>query len=82
MKAKLIYNLEDQDDSIKLLRAMKSEDMIFAINDIINISKKLHKMFENMDNTNNDVFDGINEYTNMIVEVLVDRGINVDELMP
>lgn len=82
MKAKLIYNLEDQDDSIKLLRAMKSEDMIFAINDIINISKKLHRMFENMDNTNNDVFDGINEYTNMIVEVLVDRGINVDELMP
>lgn len=82
MKAKLIYNLEDQDDSIKLLRAMKSEDMIFAINDIINISKKLHRMFENMDNTDNDVFDGINEYTNMIVEVLVDRGINVDELMP
>lgn len=82
MKAKLIYDLENQDDSIKLLRAMKSEDMIFAINDIINISKKLHRMFENMDNTDNDVFDGINEYTNMIVEVLVDRGINVDELMP
>jgi hypothetical protein len=81
MKAKLIYDLENQDDSIKLLRAMKSEDMIFAIYDIINISKKLHRMFENMDNTDNDVFDGINEYTNMIVEVLVDRGINVDELM-
>lgn len=82
MKAKLIFDLENQDDSLKLLRAMKSEDMIFAINDILSVNKKLHRMFENMGNTDNDVFDGINEYTNMIVEVLVDRGINVDELMP
>ena len=81
MKAKLIFDLESQDDSIKLLRAMKSEDMIFAIYDIININKKLHRMFENMDNTDNDVFDGINEYTNMIVEVLVDRGIDVNALL-
>ncbi len=81
MKAKLIYDLESQDDSIKLLRAMKSEDMIFAINDILSINKKLHRMFENMDNTDNDVFDGINEYTNMIVEILVDRGIDVNALL-
>lgn len=81
MKAKLIFDLENQDDSIKLLRAMKSEDMIFAINDILSINKKLHRMFENMDNTDNDVFDGINEYTNMIVEILVDRGIDVNALL-
>lgn len=82
MKAKLIFDLENPDDSLKLLRAMKSEDMIFAINDILSVNKKLHRLFENMDNTDNDVFDGINEYTNMILEILVDRGINVDELMP
>ena len=80
-KAKLIYDLDSPDDSIKLLRAMKSEDMIFAINDILSVNKKLHRMFENMDNTDNDVFDGINEYTNMIVEILVDRGIDVNALL-
>lgn len=80
-KAKLIFDLDSPDDSIKLLRAMKSEDMIFAINDILSVNKKLHRMFENMDNTDNDVFDGINEYTNMIVEILVDRGIDVNALL-
>ena len=82
MKAKLIYDLENQDDSIKLLRAMKSEDMIFAIYDILQLRKKLERRFENIDNTNNDVFDGIQEYSIEIGNILFDRGINIDELMP
>ena len=82
MKAKLIYDLKSQDDSIKLLRAMKSEDMIFAIYDILQLRKKLERRFENIDNTNNDVFDGIQEYSIEIGNILFDRGINIDELMP
>lgn len=82
MKAKLIYDLENQDDSIKLLRAMKSEDMIFAIYDILQLRKKIERRFENIDNTNNDVFDGIQEYSIEIGNILFDRGINIDELMP
>ena len=82
MKAKLIYDLENQDDSIKLLRAMKSEDMIFAIYDILQLRKKIERRFEYIGNTNNDVFDGIQEYSIEIGNILVDRGINIEELMP
>ena len=82
MKAKLIFDLENQDDSIKLLRAMKSEDMIFAIYDILQLRKKIERRFENIDNTNNDVFDGIQEYSSEIGSILFERGINIDELMP
>ena len=82
MKAKLIYDLENQDDSIKLLRAMKSEDMIFAIYDILQLRKKIERRFEYIGNTNNDVFDGIQEYSTEIGNILFERSINIDELMP
>lgn len=82
MKAKLIFDLESQDDSIKLLRAMKSEDMIFAIYDILQLRKKIERRFEYIGNTNNDVFDGIQEYSIEIGSILSERGINIDELMP
>lgn len=82
MKAKLIFDLENQDDSLKLLRAMKSEDMIFAINDILQLRKKLERRFEYLGNTNNDVFDGIQEYSSEIGSILLKNGINIDELMP
>lgn len=82
MKAKLIFDLENQDDSLKLLRAMKSEDMIFAINDILQLRKKIERRFEYIGNTNNDVFDGIQEYSTEIGNILFERSINIDELIP
>lgn len=81
-KAKLIFDLDSPDDSIKLLRAMKSEDMIFAINDILQLRKKIERRFEYIGNTNNDVFDGIQEYSTEIGNILFERSINIDELMP
>ena len=81
-KAKLIFDLASPDDSIKLLRAMKSEDMIFAINDILQLRKKIERRFEYIGNTNNDVFDGIQEYSTEIGNILFERSINIDELMP
>lgn len=81
-KAKLIYDLDSPDDSLKLLRAMKSEDMIFAINDILQLRKKIERRFEYIGNTNNDVFDGIQEYSTEIGNILFERSINIDELMP
>jgi molecular chaperone GrpE (heat shock protein) len=58
---------------------MKADDFAFAINDILKLRKKMERIFENQDNTNNDVFDGINEYSNELLEILNNYNINIDE---
>jgi len=81
MKAKLTFDLDNPDDVTKHLRAVKSLDLAIAIFDIIQLKKKLERRFENQDNTNNDVFDGIQEYANEIGNILEEHSIDIDELL-
>jgi hypothetical protein len=81
MKAKLEYDLNDPDDIMAHLRAVKSLDMASALFDILQLRKKLERRFENIDNTSNDVFDGIQEYADGVGEILENNGINIDELI-
>lgn len=81
MKATLKFDLDNPDDAINHLRAVKSLDLAIAIDNILSIRKKLERRFENTDNTHNDVFDGIQEYADEISKILEERGINVDELL-
>lgn len=80
-KAKLIFNLDNPDDNTKHLRAVKSLDLAIAIYDILQLRKQLERRFENMDNTNVDVFDGILEYADEIGRILDERNINIEELL-
>ena len=80
-KAKLIFNLDNPDDNTKHLRAVKSLDLVIAIYDILQLRKQLERRFENMDNTNIDVFDGILEYSDEIGRILEERNINIEELL-
>ena len=60
MKATLSYNLNDPDDRMAHLRAVKSMDMASALFDITrNLKNKIENRYEDIDNTHNDVFDGI-----------------------
>jgi hypothetical protein len=46
-----------------------------------NLKRRIENRFENVDNTNNDVFDGIHEVFDGIYEILEDNNIDIDELI-
>jgi hypothetical protein len=82
MKAKLIYNLNNPDDRMAHLRAIKSMDMASALFEITtNLKKRIENRFENIDNTNNDVFDGIDAVFEGIYNIIKDNDIDIDELI-
>jgi hypothetical protein len=82
MKATLSYNLNDPDDRMSHLRAVKSLDMASALFEITrNLKKKIEHRYEDIDNTNNDVFDGIDAVFDEIYDILEDNNIDIDELI-
>lgn len=82
MKATLSYNLNDPDDRMSHMRAVKSLDMASALFDITrNLKKKIEHRYEDIDNINNDVFDGIDAVFDEIFNILEDNSIDIDELI-
>jgi hypothetical protein len=82
MKATLSYNLNDPDDRMAHLRAVKSMDMASALFEITrNLRKKIQNRYEDIDNTHNDVFDGIDAVFDEIYDILEDNNIDIDELI-
>jgi len=80
-KAILKFDLNDFDDRMAHLRVVKSLDLSMAIWDILQLRKTMERRFENTDNTNNDVFDGIDAMSVGISEILDEYGIKIDELV-
>jgi hypothetical protein len=82
MKATLSYNLNDPDDRMAHLRAVKSLDMASALFEITrNLKNTIEHRYEDIDNTNNDVFDGIQAVFDKIYDILEDNNIDIDELI-
>ena len=81
MKATLSYNLNDPDDRMAHMRAVKSLDMASALFDITrNLKKQVERKFEN-DDTEYDSFDVIQEVFDRVHEILEINNINIDELI-
>jgi hypothetical protein len=81
MKAKLHYDLNDPNDRMAHMRAVKSLDMASALFDITrNLRKHVERKFEN-DDKEYDVFDGVQEVFDRIHEILGDNNIDIDELI-
>ena len=80
-KAILKFDLIDFDDRMAHLRAVKSLDLSMAIWDILHLRKTMERRYENIDNTNNDVFDGIEAMSVGISEILDEYGIKIDDLV-
>jgi hypothetical protein len=80
-KATLTYNTSDPEENQDFKRAVKSLDMAMALWDILNLKKKLEYKFEDQDNTNKNVFDGLDAMAEGIGEILDQYGIVVDELL-
>jgi hypothetical protein len=82
MKATLEFNLPEEQTEFN--RVNQSLDMACALFDILQLRKSLERKYEsidNIDNTDNSVFDGINEMANEIYNVLEKHNINIDNLI-
>ena len=80
-KAILKYDISDPDENMDFKRAVKSFDMAMALWDIVQLRNKIENRFEAQDNTNNDVFDGIDAMAEGIGDILDRYHIVVDELL-
>lgn len=79
MRAILEFNLPD--DQMEFNRANQSLDMACALFDILQLRKTMERRFESIDNTNNDVFDGIDAMAKGISDILEEHNINIDRLI-
>ncbi len=79
MKARLIFNLPEE--QMEFNRVNQSLDMACALFDILQLRKSLERRFESIDNTNNNVFDGIDAYAKRIADILDEHNINIDKLI-
>jgi hypothetical protein len=79
MKATLEFNLPD--DQMEFNRVNQSLDMACALFDILQLRKGMNRRFESVDNTNNDVFDGIDAMADEIENIFQGHSIDIDRLI-
>ena len=79
MKAKLEFILPEE--QIEFNRVNQSLDMACALFDILQLRKATERIFDSADNTNNNVFDGIDAMADEIIEILKEHNINIDKLI-
>ena len=79
MKAILEFNLPEE--QIEFNRSSQSLDMACALFDILQLRKAMERRFESIDNTNNDVFDGIDAMAKGISDAFFAHNIDIDKLI-
>ena len=79
MKATIEFNLPEE--QMEFNRANQSLDMACALFDILQLRKTMERRFENINNTNNDVFDGIDAMAKGISDALYAHNIDIDKLI-
>lgn len=81
MKAVLEFDLNDPDDRMAHLRAIKSLDMTIALFEIqANLKKRCERIAESKEG-DLDVYDGIELVFQHISELMYDNGIIIDDLI-
>ena len=78
-KATLEFDLNDSDDMIAHLRAVKSLDMAMALWEIVHNTKK--GLEWSMEDKEIDKYDALELVYEKIHEILSDHNINTDELI-
>ena len=84
MKAILEYNLDDADDKMAHLRAVKSLDMAMALWEILYNLKKnmMYKVEHAVENDKNMTpFDAVDMTFDLIWDTVKEEGIIIDELI-
>ena len=80
MKAKLEFDLDNQDERMEHLRCVKSLDLALAVHDFSNLISTIRRLEDNMkkDMTSRQLKDFIDRKIN---EILEDNNINIHELV-
>ncbi len=78
-KAKLEYDLNDFDDKVAHLRAVKSFDMAMALWDITHNTKK--SLEWSMEGKEMDKYDALEMVYEKIYEILDEHNIKIDDLI-
>jgi len=84
MKAILEYNLDDADDKMAHLRAVKTLDMAIALWEIMHNLKKnmMYKVEHAVENDKNMTpFDAVDMTFDLIWDTVKEEGIIIDELI-
>ena len=76
MKAKLTFNLEDEDDSLAFSRCAKSLEMALALWEMSNHLRSVTKYSE--DEKEVEAYEKVSE---RFYEILAEQGINIDNLI-
>jgi hypothetical protein len=79
MKATLEFNLPEE--QMEFNRVTQTFDMACALFDILQLRKTMERRFENINNSHNDVFDGIDAMAKGISDILEEHNINIDKLI-
>lgn len=79
MRATIEFFLPEE--QMEFNRANQSLDMACALFDILQLRKVMESRFESIDNTHNDVFDGIDAMVKGIAEIFEEHNINIDKLI-
>lgn len=81
MKAKLIFDLSNPDDTLEFKRVNKSLFMACALFDIVQLRKSCTNEFDYSASKDVDVFDGIDRMAEKIANILEKYSINIEELI-
>jgi len=81
MKAKNKFNLDNPEDQQSFELYTNSQNMVFAFWDIKKKKKQLEQRWEDVDISNKDIFDGIEEVYEKIYEILGEYNLNIDKLI-
>lgn len=81
MKAVLEFDLNDSDDKMAHLRAIKSSNMAFALHEILHNTKKRLKNQVEFENPNITPYEAIDLVFERIHEILNEEGVVIDELI-
>jgi len=81
MKAKITFDLDNQDDAMALNRALKATDMAGVLFQIkCNLRKQCENEIEALE-ADSDKWDGMEVVFRKLNELLDDSNINIDELI-
>ena len=77
MKAILEFDLNDIDDRLNHLRAIKADNAYSSLYEITVFLRQQNKILENSD-ASDEVFDLLNHITSYVKDILSDNGIDLD----
>ena len=81
-KAKLIYNIDDQDEALAFYRATRAEDLAMALFEMLyNTKKKFEWELDGKEDTESSHYELLDKVYGRFWEIMEEHDINLDNLI-